>query len=137
MKKIEHEGVVEEVCGNQIKVKIVSQSACASCHVKSACTMADSQEKEIDVESMENVKPGQHVMVVGTDSQGLKAALLAYVLPVVLVLVVLAVTYTVTGNENLSGFLSLMVLVPYFFIIKLAGKAMRKSFTFTIKTINE
>ncbi|TCO07211.1 SoxR reducing system RseC family protein [Natronoflexus pectinivorans] len=137
MKKIEHEGVVEEVRGNQIKVKIVSESACASCHVKSACTMADSQEKEIDVESMENVKPGQHVMVVGTDSQGLKAALLAYVLPVVLVLVVLAVTYAVTGNENLSGFLSLLVLVPYFFTIKLAGKAMRKSFTFTIKTINE
>lgn len=137
MKQIEHEGIVVESINNLTKVKIVSQSACASCHAKSACTAADLQDKIIDVTTSEYFSKGEHVLIMGTPKQGLIATWLAYVLPVILVLSVLVISFTVTNNEDLSGLLALMILVPYFIIIKLAGSKIKKTFTFTIKSINE
>jgi sigma-E factor negative regulatory protein RseC len=137
MKNIEHEGVVEKVSGNHFTVKIISQSACASCHAKGACTVADEQEKEVEVVSMQSFKPGDHVVVSGSSSQGLKAAWWAYILPVVLILSTLIIAFSLTQNENLAALLSLLVLVPYFLIIHMADSVMKKTFTFTIQSKNE
>ena len=137
MKQIEHEGVVIQSLNNQTTVRIVNQSACASCHAKSACTAADLQEKLIEVESNETYIPGQQVMLIGNQELGLKAAWWAYVLPVALVLFTLILSFAITQNENVSGLLALFVLVPYFIIIKLAGSILKKKFAFRIKSINE
>lgn len=137
MKTIEHDGIVKEAVGNHIKIHIVSESACASCHAKGACSAADLQEKEVDVISREKFLPGQKVVIVGTRSQGLKATWWAYVMPLILVMITLAVTYTVTENENISGALALLVLVPYFFTMHLAEKVMKKTFSFSVKSKNE
>lgn len=137
MKQIEHEGIVIQSLNNQTTVRIVSQSACASCHAKSACTAADLQEKLIEVESNETYSPGQQVMLIGNQELGLKAAWWAYVLPVALVLITLILSFAITQNENVSGLLALLILVPYFIIIKLAGSILKKKFAFRIKSINE
>jgi len=137
MKQIEHEGIVIQSLNNQTTVRIVSQSACASCHAKSACTAADLQEKLIEVESNETYSPGQQVMLIGNQELGLKAAWWAYVLPVALVLITLILSFAITQSENVSGLLALLVLVPYFIIIKLAGSILKKKFAFRIKSINE
>lgn len=137
MKQIEHAGIVVESLNNHTKVRIVSQSACASCHAKSACTAADLQEKLIDVTTTETFQPGQQVLLTGNQELGIKAAWWAYILPVALILITMIVTFAVTHNENVSGLLALLVLVPYFFIIKLAGNSMRKTFAFKIKSLNE
>ncbi len=137
MKQIEHEGIVIQSLNNQTTVRIVSQSACASCHAKSACTAADMQEKLIEVESNETYSPGQQVMLIGNQELGLKAAWWAYVLPVALVLITLILSFAITQNENVSGLLALLILVPYFIIIKLAGSILKKEFAFRIKSINE
>lgn len=137
MKQIEHEGIVIQSLNNQTTVRIVSQSACASCHAKSACTAADLQEKLIEVETNETYSPGQQVMLIGNQELGLKAAWWAYVLPVALVLITLILSFAITQSENVSGLLALLVLVPYFIIIKLAGSILKKKFAFRIKSINE
>ncbi len=137
MKQIEHEGIVIKSLNNQTTVRIVSQSACASCHAKSACTAADLQEKLIEVETNEIYSPGQQVMLTGNQELGLKAAWWAYVLPVALVLITLILSFAITQNENVSGLLALLILVPYFIIIKLAGSILKKKFAFRIKSINE
>lgn len=137
MKTIEHDGIVIETVGKNIKVQIVSESACASCHAKGACTAADVQDKEVDVISHEEFLPGQKVVIVGTNSQGLKATWWAYVLPLILVIVTLTVTFSITGNENIAGAFALLVLAPYFFTMHLARKAMKKTFAFSVKSKNE
>jgi sigma-E factor negative regulatory protein RseC len=137
MKQIEHEAIVVESLNNHTTVKIVSQSACASCHAKSACTAADLQEKLIDVVSPESFVPGQKVMLIGNQELGLQAAWWAYVLPVILVLATLIVSFAVTQHENLSGLLAILILIPYFIFIKLGNSYMRKTFLFQIKSINE
>lgn len=137
MKIIEHDGVVDQISGSHVKVKIVSESACASCHAKGACTAADIQDKEVDIITSETFKPGDHVVLIGQSSQGLKAAWWAYILPVVLMLLTLSVVFSSTGNESLAGFLALLILVPYYLIIRLANKAMKQTFSFTIKSKSE
>ena len=44
---IEHEGIIEHIDGNHIKVRILQQSACSACHAKGYCTAADSSEKPL------------------------------------------------------------------------------------------
>lgn len=137
MKKIEHEGIVDQISDKAIRVKIMSMSACASCHAKGACTVADMEEKEVEVPLAGNYKVGQRVMVTGSTAQGLQAAWWAYVLPILLLLLTLFVSFSLTGNEALAGLLALVVLVPYFGLIKLSEKFMKKTFQFTINSINE
>ncbi len=45
--EIEHKGIVQKVSERKITVGIINESACASCHAKGACTVADMKDKEI------------------------------------------------------------------------------------------
>nr|WP_319401913.1 SoxR reducing system RseC family protein [uncultured Carboxylicivirga sp.] len=131
---IEHEGFVEEVNPQHIKVRIVNESACASCHAKGACTAADLKDKLIDVhQSISNIKVGQKVMLLGKKSLAPKAVLLAYIYPLILILVTLITVFYATNNELLSGILSLAVLVPYFIIIYFMRNKLEQTFSFSIK----
>lgn len=131
---IEHEGIVTEVSPQLIKVRIVNESACASCHAKGSCTTADLQDKIIDVyQSESNVQPGQKVMLLGKKTLAPKAVLIAYVYPIILILSVLITTFYLTNNEILAGGLALLVLVPYYIVIFLLKDKLKKTFSFTIK----
>jgi len=62
---------------------------------------------------------------------------LAYLMPVILVVAVLAVTMSVTGNEKIAAIMALAVLIPYFVILRFINDRLRKTFLFKIKPINE
>ncbi len=136
-KQIEHQGIVEHADGEHARVRILSQSACASCHAKGVCTAADLQEKLIDASCDRNYAPGERVTLVGESKLGLQAAWWAYILPLFLMMTTLIATYTLTNNENLAGLLALGILVPYFLIIKLFNNKFFKTFSFTIKPSTE
>lgn len=136
-KNIEHQGVIEEADGHRAKVRILSESACAACHAKGVCTAADLQEKLIDASCDQKYSPGDRVTLVGESRLGLQAAWWAYILPLLLLLTTLIGTYTLTNNENLAGLLALVVLAPYFLIIKLLNNKFFKTFSFTIKPSTE
>jgi sigma-E factor negative regulatory protein RseC len=99
--------------------------------------MSESQEKEIEVERRGDFKPGDRVIIEGAGWQGLAATWWAYVLPVLLVLTTLIITYTISGREGLAGLFSLLILLPYYLVLKISDKIMSKSFHFTIKQVNE
>ncbi len=132
---VEHTGFIEEINSSQVKVRITSESACASCHAKGACTAADMQEKIIEAfaTNTSDLKAGQRVIIQGKQSLGLKASLWAYIYPFFLVFIVLFVSYGITKNEGISGIISLLILVPYYIFIKLITPKLQKTFTFTIK----
>lgn len=131
---IEHEGIVESIEPQHVKVRIVNESACASCHAKGACTAADLQDKVIDVyQSVSDINIGQKVMLIGKKALAPKAVMLAYILPLVLIFATLIGVYYITGNDLLAGGLSLAILVPYFTIIFFMKDKLQKTFSFTIK----
>ena len=131
---VEHQGIVEQVLPDQVKVRIISISACAACHAKDACNASDMEDKLIDVyEPHQELSVGQRVLLLGKKNLAPLAVTLAYVFPVVLILFTLILTVKLTGNEPLAAVLALFILVPYFAIIHFLKDKLQKTFTFTIK----
>lgn len=136
---VEHTGYIEAVEQSQIKVRILSESACASCHAKGACTATDMQEKIIDVNPLgfSELTIGKKVIIQGQKSLGLKASLIAYIYPFVLVFITLFIVFGITKSEGIAGIASLAILIPYFFVVKMYTPILKKTFVFTIKEIIE
>ncbi len=91
-------------------------------------------EKFIDVESDDtSLKVGDMVDIVGESSTGLFAVLLAFVIPFVLILTSLFVLRDFVPNEAVSGTISLALLIPYFIILSLFNKKLKKKLQFKIE----
>ena len=133
---IEHTGKIVNIDEDQIQVLITQNSACSGCHAKSACTAADSAEKIIDVVSNDkSFKVNDEVMLYGQRSSGLRAVLLAFVIPFLLILVTLFVLRYFTDNEPLSGTIALATLIPYYLILSFFKDKLKSKLQFYIKHI--
>ena len=135
---IKHLGIVENINGSRLKVRIVQSSACSSCSVKGHCSASETKEKIIDVYNKNNVpcQVGERVMIVGTTSMGMKAVLLAFVLPFIVLLLALIISLKLTGgDEAVSALVSLGTLVPYYLIIYICRNRLSRSFMFILESI--
>jgi len=132
---IVHPGIIESIQGDKVSVRILSQSACSSCHAKGACSVADIEEKIIDadLDQKANWKPGDQVMVRMEESLGRKAVLLGYGLPLVVLVVSIIVFLSVFNHEGLAALLSILMLVPYYLTLYLFRKRLHKEFRFRIE----
>lgn len=138
MEKISHIGIVEDIKGQAVQVRIQQASACDLCHAKSICSSADTKEKIVEVRAAEaSVAVGDKVMVEGAASMGMKAVFLAYVLPLVLLILVmvLCLTLIAPGNEVLAALVSLGILLPYAFLLYLLKDKLSKKFRFEIRSL--
>ena len=135
---IKHLGVVENIQGSHLSVRIVQTSACAACSVKGHCSSADSKDKIIDIidTAAASYQVGENVMVVGETSMGMQAVALAFIIPFVLLIFTLFLFMALIENELYAALLSLAVLVPYYYILWLNKTRLKQKFSFTIKPIN-
>ncbi len=135
---IKHKGTVREVSGSQVRVKIDPKTACGSCQAKSSCSLAEMEEKIIDVkETKEKFSVGEEVEVTLSQTLGFKALFYGYILPFIVVVTVLITLIAVTGNEALSGITALLFLVPYYATLHFFRDKLKKEFSFTInKPVN-
>ena len=135
---IKHLGIVENIQGSHLSVRIVQTSACAACSVKGHCSSADSKDKIIDIidTAAASYQVGENVMVVGETSMGMQAVALAFIIPFVLLIFTLFLFMALIENELYSALLSLAVLVPYYYILWLNKTRLKQKFSFTIKPIN-
>lgn len=130
-----HPGIIESITGDKVLVRILSQSACSSCQVKGACTIADVEEKiiEAEIDPSGNRKIGDEVMVRMEESLGHKAVLMGYVLPLIVLVGSIVLFLSLFKHEGLAALLSLLMLVPYYFTLYLFRKKLRKEFRFRIE----
>lgn len=135
---IKHLGIVENIQGSHLSVRIVQTSACAACSAKGHCSSADSKDKIIDITepAAASYRVGERVMVVGETSMGMMAVVLAFVLPFVLLIFSLFLFMALIGNELYAALLSLALLIPYYFVLWLNKTRLKQQFSFTIKPIN-
>ncbi|MGC8864106.1 MAG: SoxR reducing system RseC family protein [Bacteroidales bacterium] len=138
-KKIARQGVISAIEEKQIRVMILAESACAACHAKGACTMADVSEKEIIINQrseLNNLKPGDKVWVEMPEKQGTTAIIWAYVLPVVLILMVL---FILSGkvSEGMAGVGVLLFLVLYYSALWLLRPFIEKKYKFSLRPMTE
>ena len=135
---IKHLGIVENIQGSHLSVRIVQTSACAACSAKGHCSSADSKDKIIDIidTATSSYRVGEKVMVIGETSMGMMAVVLAFIIPFVLLIFSLFLFMALMENELYSALLSLAILIPYYFILWLNKTRLKQKFSFTIKPIN-
>ena len=133
---IRHEGIVEHIGTNYCLVRILQASACSSCSARSLCRSSESKEKVIDVSGhYPTLHVGDTVTLVGSVRQGLKASVLAYIVPLVLMLVALFAGTHFHG-EGIGALVALLALALYYGVLFLLKDKIRKHFTFRIETTN-
>ena len=132
---INHRGIVEKVDGSHIVVRIVQTSACSACSAKGLCNASESKEKQIDVyEVNPSYQIGEEVMVCGTTSMGMRAVLLAFGVPLLILVLALGVSMKLTSEDALlSSGIALVSVVPYYIGIYFCKDKLNRTFSFTIE----
>lgn len=126
---ISHKGKVISSGQGIISVEIVSESACSACHAAGLCGMSESRKKIVEVPAVRgrDFSVGQEVEVCLAPKTGLKAVLLSYVIPA-MILLILILSLPLIGLGELAGGLlavagvALYYLVLYLFKGRLAGE---------------
>lgn len=132
---IRHQGIVENINGSHLQVRIIQTSACASCSVKGHCSSVDTKEKLIDITDTNaaSYQPGDHVWVIGELSMGAMAVLLAFIVPFLILIISLFIFMAIWYDELRSSLCSLALLIPYYYILWLNKSRLRKKFSFSIQ----
>lgn len=136
MSSIEHEGVIVEIKGNsKAVVSIVSKSACASCHAKGVCSAADQKEKKIEVtlSSDDNYSVGERVILSLESGIGLKAVLVLYVIPLIILLTLLLTLLNCKVSEPMSALISVGSVALYYVLVKFFNISLERNLYFKIR----
>lgn len=128
---------MKKVDEDSVTLTVINQSACASCHARGACSVSDLKEKEIEVPAINSgYFPGEEVTVLFRESEGVKALFYGYLLPFILVLFALILSFETTGNEALAGLSALGILIPYYIILHFFRHSLKRAFNFELEKID-
>lgn len=130
---IRHEGIIESLGAEGCTVRILQASACSSCSARQLCRSSESKEKLVEVKGhYPTLHVGDRVMLVGSVRQGLRASVLAYVVPLIIMLVVL---FLVTHHygEKLGALAALLALALYYGMLFLLKDKLAGQFSFRIE----
>lgn len=70
------------------------------------------------------------------ESEGVKALFYGYLLPFILVLFALILSFETTGNEALAGLSALGILIPYYIILYFFRHSLKRAFNFELEKID-
>lgn len=132
--EIKHDGVVQRIEGNHVKVQIVQTSACAACGARAACNAAESRKKTVEVWAAHPglYQEGERVRVVGTFRAGMQATFLAFGMPLILLLAAFFLS-SLRFDDLTSVVLALSVLAAYYFSLWLLRGKINKRFVFKLE----
>ena len=129
------EGIIRSIDGDSLQVEVIVSSACSGCHAKSICIPSDRRQEIITVKNTrhENYQVGETVDLLLETSAGNKAVVLAYVLPLLVLLLLLFSCFALTHKELLSVGISVLGVIVYYLILKSAGKKVERGIVFGIR----
>lgn len=132
--KIGHDGIVRNVTEQMIEVIIQSQSACAGCHAKGACGMADVKQKIITAERPSfPVSPGDRVMVYASLNNAVYSVILAYIIPVLIIITLIYLLLRAGTGETVAAIGALGGIVIYFILLYFNRQRIGRKIKFTIE----
>ncbi len=133
---IRHEGIVLGIDGEKAHVQIVQTSACSACKARSMCMSSESQSKEMDAVMLEPMQIGDKVEVEVRERLAWKAVLLAYILPFIVMLAIIAILdFATDWSEAVVGTLSLCGIALYYIGLSVFRNRLQKQFSFTARKI--
>jgi positive regulator of sigma E activity len=131
---IGQKGVVEEISDVNVSVSFTKYSACGDCHAQGICASFFLSERKIVVENAgKQFQIGEEVNVLMERKMGLRATLIAYLFPFILMLCMLIVFTKLHMSELASGISILLLLAVYFMILYLFRDRLKKQFYFILE----
>lgn len=133
---IEHEGIVTKVGEDGVSVMILSQSACASCHARGACSVSEMKEKEVRATRPAfPVKVGERVRVAASLRNAMLSTVLAYAAPSAVIIISLAGLLRAGASETIAALGALGLTALYFCILYLFRGHFARKIKFEIKSL--
>ncbi|MFI3302166.1 MAG: SoxR reducing system RseC family protein [Rikenellaceae bacterium] len=133
-KDIRHRGQIVRIEGHRVTVSFMSQGGCGSCHARGKCGMVESDKREIEIEDTHASKyrEGDDVTISVTMSMGRTAVILAYVVPLVLLIILMSVGSVINLAEWGVALMGLCGVALYYTILYWGRKKIDKKINFTI-----
>ena len=131
-----HQGIIENISDGRLTVRILQESACSSCKVKKLCSSSESKEKLIDVSVADcnRYSVGQNVVVYSTLSMGMKAVVIAFAIPALILILGIYIPVSFLNiSESASIGISLSLLAIYYFVVWMLNDKIAKVITFKLK----
>ncbi len=134
--KVTHQGVIDDITSNTVKVRIQTSGSCVHCSAKDQCVASTGESRVITVDNYNGTefKKGDTVTLTGEKGGGLKAVFYAYFLPFLLIIFSLIVATQFIHSEVISGLIALAVLIPYYLLLWMNKKSLQQQFTYKITT---
>lgn len=131
---VSHEGIVQAIEGEKVIVKMTVSSACASCHAKHLCSSLDNQDKTVTAENPHQypLEIGDAVTVVLQEKLALKAVVICFLIPFVLLFGTVVALSALSVSDLLTGLVALAVTAVYYLIIWLFRNKIGRDYTFVI-----
>lgn len=135
--KIRHSGVVDSIAEGVVKVRILQQPACAACKVAGYCHASESKEKLVSVccNNVAAYRPGQEVVVTASRQVAFRATLLAFIVPLIILMVALVVAIRVTGSEAVAALSALGTLMLWYSLLWLLRSKISSQVSFEIEEL--
>ncbi len=124
---IEKRGTVINVIDKIAYVQLSRIEACDACRMKGMCHTDTAEDPHFHELPAQDLCIGDQVNLVIAPNTGLKAILLAYIMPFVLMIVIMILALALSVHEGIAGLIALLSLIPYFLILR-QGKLSGHSF---------
>ena len=134
---IHHTGIVTRISQEAVFVRITQRSACSGCHAKARCSASEQKEQIIEIpDRTGHYAVGERVEICGQIHLGMEAVVLAFVIPLILVVAGVVSGLSLGCDESASGLISLLTLVPYYGALYLFRNRLKRRFVFTLRKLN-
>lgn len=132
---IAHNGTIVCIGPKITKVLIISESACGSCGASGFCSAAEARRKEIEVptDHLANYSVGEEVEVLLKKSMGNRAVWLAYVFPLVVLMILIVSLLRLGAGEIVAALGGVAGIAVYYFIIYLFKDRIARDYVFYIR----
>jgi|WetSurMetagenome_2_1015567.scaffolds.fasta_scaffold06559_2 positive regulator of sigma E activity len=135
-RKIKHSGIIKSIGKDFIRVRIIENYACTECAVASHCNASDMKDKIVNIYNLDNIKDyriDEAVIVTASTRIEFNAILLAFIIPLIIMVATLFIVASTTSDELLSAIASLFVLVPYYLVLYYNRGRIREKLSFEIE----
>ena len=134
---IEHKGKIVAIKEQTLFVEIENTAACGGCMARAMCSLSNREEKWIQspVLPHQQWSIGEEVVVLLQSSLGLKAMLLMYVLPLIVLLTVLFTLNSLGASELVTGLTALLSPIVCYFILWLCRDSIGKKYVFVLQKL--
>ena len=131
---IRQSATVMLVTPSEIEVEVCRPEACAACKAKSVCSEGGGEGKRMTlINDGQGYAVGEQITLVMRRSSGLKAVLIAYLVPVFLIVAALLIFQAMQVKDIIAAVATLSILGLYFLVIRLLRGRINRELTIEIE----